>query len=374
MAEELKPKLPDISVSGTSEDEGNSPRREEIGDEDKYANSDSDQDSLKETTSNGHVNSGLIDNDMPALAEKLSKVDVESEDIKFSSNDIVGDRILIERDGKFELVDASEVKAEYFQMMGIEEDLGKESSPEEKPPLESAKSMKEDSTKNNPSNRTSPRPKTSPLKAGSSKVPQKSRAKSSYARERNYDEYSHIKSRYAMTDHQLEMKRRREEAIARRKKEEDERLQEENNRKRDEAEKAFQAWLKIKNEEALEKRKYLGLKNDSKLKEDRNKAAQDAYEVWLHEKSKQKKQEKEMERRKFEEEVSTYVIRERQTCEEAFNRWLKKKRIEEKKKLAAKKPRRQRKAKKKGSTDPKPINTSAIRFTDYYGYRNTVAL
>ena len=64
----------------------------------------------------------------------------------------------------------------------------------------------------------------------------------------------------------------------------------------------------------------MGLKDDSKLKEKRNKAAQDAYEVWLHEKSKQKKQEKEMERRKFEEEVSTYVIRERQTCEEAFNR------------------------------------------------------
>lgn len=34
--------------------------------------------------------------------------------------EMVGDRVLIERDGKSELVDASEIKAEYVKMLGLD--------------------------------------------------------------------------------------------------------------------------------------------------------------------------------------------------------------------------------------------------------------
>ena len=77
--------------------------------------------------------------------------------------------------------------------------------------------------------------------------------------------------------------------------------------------------MKAKNDEALASRKRRddGDEND---KEYRNKAAEDAYKSWLTDKAKQKKHEKTLERFKQEEEASSYVIRQRQACEEAFNR------------------------------------------------------
>ncbi len=47
--------------------------------------------------------------------------------------EVVGDRVLIERDGKFELVDVNDVKADYFQMMGFGESPEVKVSLEEKP-------------------------------------------------------------------------------------------------------------------------------------------------------------------------------------------------------------------------------------------------
>ena len=49
-------------------------------------------------------------------------------------------------------------------------------------------------------------------------------------------------------------------------------------------------------------------------------AAKEAYDNWLQEKAKQRKQERKLERRKLEEEASSFIIREREACEEAFKR------------------------------------------------------
>lgn len=60
--------------------------------------------------------------------------------------------------------------------------------------------------------------------------------------------------------------------------------------------------------------------SDDQQKVEKDKAAKEAYEAWLNEKSKQRKQERETEKKKLEEEASSYVIRERQECDEAFRR------------------------------------------------------
>ncbi len=93
--------------------------------------------------------------------------------------------------------------------------------------------------------RKSPRPKTSPVKTFDVKKKPENRVASAYVKNRERDEYAHIKSRYAMTEQQLEMKKRREEAIAKRKREEEERKQEEARQKQEDAERAFQ--VKIEN-------------------------------------------------------------------------------------------------------------------------------
>jgi hypothetical protein len=151
--------------------------------------------------------------------------------------EIVGDRVLVEKDGKFELVDANEIKAEYFEMLGIKPEGSVEGS-------QSSQNgdIKEKSDSSEPIVRQ--RPKTTPAFGSRGKdgknttqAPRK-RVQSSWGYRNS--EYSKIKSPYGLTERQLEIKRKREEAIVRRKKEEADRQKEEEKRKREDAEQAFQ--------------------------------------------------------------------------------------------------------------------------------------
>ena len=77
--------------------------------------------------------------------------------------------------------------------------------------------------------------------------------------------------------------------------------------------------MKAKNEEYLEKRR-LQSSTVSENKAKKAQAAKEAYDGWLQEKAKQRKQEREVERIKLEEDAASFIIRERQECEEAFRR------------------------------------------------------
>lgn len=193
------------------------------------------------------------DDDEEHVNEEETKSKEEELDEKPANLEMIGDRVLIERDGKFELVDVSEIKAEYFEMLGLSpgekknetkgetngvangEEKRKNASktPEEKPPVKT-------------------RPKTTNIgdyrrrnNHRSSRSPER-RSTSAKLSSRN-DDYSHIKSVYGMTEEQLKIKRRREEAIAKRKKEEKQREEEEMRRKREDAETAFQVRIRLYN-------------------------------------------------------------------------------------------------------------------------------
>ena len=162
--------------------------------------------------------------------------------------EVVGDRVLIERDGKFELVDVKEIKAEYFEMLGLSVDDKLKTSVEEEPPSEvndSVRSEPSETRNKSPDKKT--RPKTTTLdellrRNQKNETPQKSRSKSAKTRSSisRRDDFAHIKSPYGMTEQQIEIKKKREEAIARRKREEDERRREEIRRQREDAERAFE--------------------------------------------------------------------------------------------------------------------------------------
>lgn len=168
----------------------------------------------------------------------------EKEDInetlrQSSQIEVVGDRVLIERDGKFELVDVNEIKAEYFEMLGISPE---KSEPTSEPSDNTSVEVSECDKDKSPERKT--RPKTTSLhellrRNEIKATPAKNRSKSAKTRSRK-DEFAHLKSPYGMTEQQIEIKRKREEAIARRKKEEEERRREEARRKREDAERAFQ--------------------------------------------------------------------------------------------------------------------------------------
>lgn len=176
----------------------------------------------------------------------LDDSDGKSQSGKAPTLEMVGDRVLIERDGKFELVDASEIKAEYFEMLGLEK--GQEEVDSSVRKSENNSEISDDKSFSDETN-TVQRPKTSGFDRTSptsskKKSPVSSRSHSAKPLRRN-EEFSYIKSRYAMTEQQLQIKKKREEAIARRKKEEEERALEEHKRKREDAERAFEVGCKL---------------------------------------------------------------------------------------------------------------------------------
>lgn len=173
--------------------------------------------------------SGVSLNDEKFSPENRKKIQREGK-----SFDTVSDRVLIEKDGKFELVDANEIKAEYFEMLGIKP-AGQRGNNESNRNLDHRDSSNDVRSVKN-------RPKTTPSRGKRNKEIESKNASGRIQSSGGYrnPEYSNIKSPYALSEKQLEIKRKREEAIARRKKEEADRQQEEERKKRENAEKAFQ--------------------------------------------------------------------------------------------------------------------------------------
>ncbi|KAK3711628.1 hypothetical protein QZH41_014058 [Actinostola sp. cb2023] len=290
-----------------------------------------------------------------ALENDLSlnefKEDAKGEEEQPANLEMIGDRVLIERDGKFELVDVSEIKAEYFEMLGIspaEKKEGVEHAPEEKSPTQ---------------NEEKPRPRTTfnetRRRNTRNSSPERRTTSARFSRSRS-DEYSNIKSTYGMSEDQLKIKRRREEAIAKRKKEEKEREDEEMRRKREDAERAFQAWLSAKLDEARERRREEERNRpDPTLEQRKQEDAKSAYEEWLVTKRYQEKVTKEYETRRRSVEASQFVIRDRFLCDEAFKRWLRKKKADARAKALFRNKRKKSKPKLK-KKEPLPLNSKNI--------------
>lgn len=170
----------------------------------------------------------------------------ESSPTKSPAMEMIGDRVLIERDGKFELVDVSEIKAEYYDMLGIAPENNGENATSEETGSETSESSVKEIAEDKPEKR--PRPKTTSVhelhrrneKKRTAKGVDRTRSQSAKALRQRSDEYAHIKSDYAMTEQQLEIRRKCKEAKLRRQKEEQEREREEQQRKREDADRAFQ--------------------------------------------------------------------------------------------------------------------------------------
>lgn len=241
-ANELSP--PGVSIHGPTDEENDSNENRENANEDRDQSVNRhDEDELSDHP--GAVESERI---VSELAENLDDAEIDkNENNSFSSADVVGDRVLVEKDGKFELVDIAEVKAEYFAMKGIDKRFANQVDDEK--PAEDQKvklEQKKDKKANQEGKKArSPRPKTSPMRGNSSKMAKDGRIASATVARKHNEEYSYIKSKYGMTEHQLEMKKKREEAIARRKKEEEERIAQDLERRREEAEQAFQVSYKL---------------------------------------------------------------------------------------------------------------------------------
>lgn len=193
------------NISVTSSDDGNQAKPSRENTNISKTNDDGNQtDSKYEDDFNdddkSSRESSFMSNSSNNSSKSESTVDGSDEELKLDKEDSV----LIERDGKFELVDPNELKMEYFNLLGL---------PEEKPKK---------------------KPSSAPQSREKVEVPQRN-SHSSLSK----SAYAHIQSSYAMSGQQKEMKKRRINLIKVRKDEEKEKQKEEEKQRRIAAEKSF---------------------------------------------------------------------------------------------------------------------------------------
>ncbi|XP_067946709.1 coiled-coil domain-containing protein 181-like isoform X2 [Watersipora subatra] len=140
------------------------------------------------------------------------------------------------------------------------------------------------------------------------------------ANQRQDWDISHYVSPYALSPEQKEYKERREKVIKEREKTEQQRKKEEERRKQEEAESAFQWWLETKEQQ---RQKQLNGEEDE---EARKKENVKAFDKWCEAKKDQQKKERLLKNREQKERDDAYFIRSRDECEQAFKKWLRNKR------------------------------------------------
>ena len=204
--ENIAKEKPDLSrTSGTTPlNENEKVEREKTG-----LSTTSNTTSLSETGNKVRITTSSDDENITPSREStvLDTSNESDEELKRLEKE---DSVLIEKDGKFELVSPNDLKADYYDLLGLQEE-----KPRQKP--SSAKVASKSIKAEVPNRQSHSSLSTSP--------------------------YAHIQSSYAMSEQQKEMKKRRAALIRLRKEEEKERRREEEEQKKITAEKCFQVIL-----------------------------------------------------------------------------------------------------------------------------------
>ncbi|XP_045403378.1 coiled-coil domain-containing protein 181 isoform X2 [Lemur catta] len=293
-------------------------------------------------------------------------------------------KILVERDGKFELLNLQDIESQGF-LPPINNANSKEN--EQLSPRFSNSSVngvkKEDSaakihaiahssTGEPPAYIPQPllNPKTHPSSAANSDRSKgnKGNGKSNYRTQCAI--ISPVTSTYCLSPRQKELQKKLEQKREKLKREEEQRKIEEEKEKKKENDMVFKAWLQKKREQVLEMRRIQRAKQIEDMNSRENRDPQQAFRLWL-----KKKHEEQMKERKTEElrkqEECLFFLKGTEGRERAFKQWLRKKRIEKiTEQQAAKERTRQLRLEAKRSKELQNhmyiSEAKSFRFTDHY--------
>ncbi|XP_064185758.1 coiled-coil domain-containing protein 181 isoform X1 [Anguilla rostrata] len=171
---------------------------------------------------------------------------------------------------------------------------------------------------------------------------------------------------------QLKQQQRRERLC----REEEERRREEEAQKRQENELAFRAWMQRKREQLQAERRVLRAQEMEKTNGQREMCdPEEAFKFWLKSKQQQQKQEKRLEELKRLEEERCYYLHSQEESEQAFRLWLKRKHAEKRLEMRVARERSRRlvmEARRARRMQDLLCSTNEAKsfcFTDHYGYR-----
>ncbi|KAK2907909.1 coiled-coil domain-containing protein 181 isoform X2 [Channa argus] len=183
---------------------------------------------------------------------------------------------------------------------------------------------------------------------------------------------------YALSPRQKELLQRIQERKEKLVKETEQRKHEEEERRRQENELAFKAWLLRKREQLQEERRIHRAQEMERLnskKDSSHSDPEEAFRLWLQRKQEQQQKDKQLVELKKLEEDSAYLIRSREDCERAFKLWLKRKRVEKRAEQQAARERsrrlvlEERRARRMRDLLCTVNESKPFRFTEQLAYR-----
>ncbi|XP_021355282.1 coiled-coil domain-containing protein 181-like [Mizuhopecten yessoensis] len=355
----------------------------------------------------------------PQQNQESNTVSDKSETSKNNSNTPPGtkrsdNKVLIERGGNFELVNADEVTADDMGIPLFDND--KENEDNISGAGNTNNNNSSSSFNRKPAPPSNPRPSTATGPSRRSMRPaQKTRAQSAGSRNtpinHSFPLNANYRSPYALSLKEKDMLEQQN------KQKEEQRREDERRRKRDEEDKQsynedlFQSWLskvrqrekqkKEKEEEEMRKNqkpdkrrskdKQKNMGQDEYDNSDDEERSQDKWEdddysdetqknnelfkEWVQTKSEQKKREKLLSKRQEQETNEGLIIRSRDDCDKAFRDWLRRKSTDLKRARAIERQKARmmriaaRKARKTQALTKAVRQSNAFRYVDYYGYR-----
>ncbi|XP_038206141.1 coiled-coil domain-containing protein 181 [Arvicola amphibius] len=294
-------------------------------------------------------------------------------------------KILVERDGKFELMNLQDIESQGF----LPPISSANSTDNENPqlplrsPTPSAGGVKKEepvakvhtvalSSPEEPLAQVPqppPNPKIRPSSAVNPDLNKRSRRSNHRIQSANV---SPVTSTYCLSPRQKELQKQLERKREKLKREEEQRKIEEENEKKKENEMVFKAWLQKKREQVIEMRRVQRAKQIEDMNSRQlNRDPQAAFRLWL-----KKKHEEQMRERKTEElrkqEECLFFLRGTEGRERAFKQWLRRKQIEKiAEQQAVKERARQlrleaRRSKQLQSNLYNMSEAKSFRFTDHY--------
>lgn len=288
----------------------------------------------------------------PAVVEEM--VEINGQKVKKT------EKILIERDGKFELVEVGELEGILPPIAAASNGSGHLDAPGPAEPIK--------------------RPTSAPVQ--SSFVPHPPTTMHSRPRSAANDAVRPNRKdtrTFRYSSETKEIMKKRHEARMQRQREDEKRRKAEDEMKREEAESAWKAWLETKNKEAKERRREEKAAQkqakQKQIEEQKRSLARDAYQTWVKEKKVQIKHERIQVQQRQMEEDEKWFVRDRGDCNRAFRSWLRRKNEEAQKardsdRVLRKQSRRMaRQARRARKLLDALREAQEMKYIEYYGYR-----
>ncbi|XP_036890834.1 coiled-coil domain-containing protein 181 isoform X1 [Sturnira hondurensis] len=291
-------------------------------------------------------------------------------------------KILVERDGKFELVNLQDIESQGC-LSPIHKVSSTENGPQQSSPRSSSSPVngvkkEEPAAKTHGSSAEEPwasvpppppSPRTGPSPTAHSDSTQGSGKPNRRTQSANI---SPVTSTYCLSPRQKELQKRLEEKREKLKREEEQRKIEEEKEKKKENDTVFKAWLQKKREQVTEMRRVQRAKQlEAMSSKQENRDPQQAFQLWLKKKHEEQLRERKTEELRKQEEF-LFFLKGAAGRDRAFKQWLRRKRVEQLvEQQAAKERARQlrREARRARQLQSQLYNTpeaQSFRFTDYY--------